>query len=100
MLRAWPGTRRIQLCRSSVSTIECTLGGVIWKKRCISTSAGARPFTRLKWWMKDRNCPCRSVKLGVAGVIVNLQSYFDFRIDLDTGSIVEIQMAQGSARPE
>jgi hypothetical protein len=29
MLRACPGTHRIKPRRSSVSTIECTLGGVI-----------------------------------------------------------------------
>ena len=47
MLRACPGTRWMKPRLSSVSTIECTLGGVIWKYRCMSASAGAQPFTRL-----------------------------------------------------
>lgn len=47
--------------RSSVNTIECTLGGVIWKNRCMSASAGAQPFTRRYCWMYARNWPCRSV---------------------------------------
>ena len=47
MLRACLGTRRIKPRRSSVSTIECTLGGVVWKNRCMSASAGAQPFTML-----------------------------------------------------
>ena len=47
MLRARPGTRWMKPRRSSMSTIECTLGGVIWKYRCMSASAGAQPFTRL-----------------------------------------------------
>jgi hypothetical protein len=47
MLRACLGTRRIKPRRSSVSTIECTLGGVVWKNRCMSASAGAQPFKML-----------------------------------------------------
>ena len=47
MLRACPGTRLMKPRRSSVSTIECTLGGVIWKNRSMSASAGAQPFNRL-----------------------------------------------------
>ena len=46
MLRACPGTRATKPRRSSVSTIECTLGGVIWKYRCTSASAGTQPFYR------------------------------------------------------
>jgi hypothetical protein len=44
MLRAWPGTRRMKPRRSKVKTMECTLGGVIWKYRCMSASAGAHPL--------------------------------------------------------
>lgn len=47
MLRAYPGTRRMKPRRSSVSTIVCTLGGVIPKNRCMSASDGAHPFTML-----------------------------------------------------
>jgi hypothetical protein len=47
MLRACPGKRRKKPRLSSVSTIECTLGGVIWKNLCMSASAGAQLFTML-----------------------------------------------------
>src|SRR5947199_3875345 len=46
MLRATPGWRRIWPRRSSVRTIWCTEGGVSWKWRCMSVSAGGRPWTR------------------------------------------------------
>ena len=46
MLRAFLGTRWMKPLRSSVITIECTLGAVIWKYRCMSASAGAQPITR------------------------------------------------------
>jgi len=45
------GTRWMKPRRSSVSTMECTLGGVIWKNRCMSASAGVQAFTRVYWWM-------------------------------------------------
>src|SRR5947208_16954354 len=46
MLRATPGWRRMWPRRSSVRTIWCTEGGVSWKWRCMSVSAGGRPWTR------------------------------------------------------
>lgn len=42
MLRACPGMRRMKPRHSRVSTMVCTLGGVIWKNRCMSASAGAQ----------------------------------------------------------
>jgi len=51
MLRACPGTRRMKPRRSSVRTMECTLGGVIWKNRCMSASAGAQLLIIPYWWM-------------------------------------------------
>src|SRR3954463_11548992 len=43
MLRATPGWRRMWPRRSSVRTIWCTEGGLSWKWRCMSVSAGGRP---------------------------------------------------------
>ena len=47
MLRATPGWRRMWPRRSSVRTIWCTEGGLSWKWRCMSVSAGGRPWTRV-----------------------------------------------------
>src|SRR3954462_2909994 len=63
MLRATPGRGRMWPRRSSVRTIWCTEGGVSWKWRCMSVSAGGRPWTRVKASMKAKYCPCLSVKL-------------------------------------
>ena len=60
MLRATPGRGE---CGRGARTIWCTEGGLSWKWRCMSVSAGGRPWTRVSASMKAKYCPCLAVKL-------------------------------------
>ena len=64
MLRATPGWRRMwpRALQREDHLVHGRRGGA-WKWRCMSVSAGGRPWMRVQASMKAKYCPCRSVKL-------------------------------------